>query len=327
MEKVYRQPDPKFVDLLNGVRDNTISDEQLELLNRQEQSNRDTNNEGYIFITTHNRKVDSLNASMLRQLPGQDLYFTAIISGKFEEMLYPAEYQLHLKIGAQVMLLKNDKGKARKYFNGKMGILEKIENEKLFVRFDKNELLEIEKEVWRNIDYKYDEDLSALLEHDLGTFQQFPVQLAWAIEEAFLPGQVYVALSRVRSLQGLILHTKIDRVSINVDSRVHDFWVTNRSRKISDDFLLKEEAIFIRRTILKYLDWTLITRSIIPSSVDSVDFLVPYYQLIDSHKKITERFSNEISQMLNKIENPNMQHLDKRINAAVQYFTLEINNN
>lgn len=343
LEKVYRQSDPEFVGLLNSIRDNTINDEQLDLLNRQVCSDLNMKKEGYIFLTTHNRKVDELNAFMLRQLPGQEHFFTALISGKFEEMLYPAEYKLHLKIGAQLMLLKNDKGKERKYFNGKIGVLEKIENDKLFIRFEDNQLFEIEKEVWRNIDYKYDESHSAILENDIGAFQQFPVRLAWAITvhksqgltfekaivdvgEAFLPGQVYVALSRVSSFHGLALHSKINRPSINVDSRVHAFCLTNHAKELTDDFLLKEESNFIQKTILKYFDWSSITGLTKTGLVDTIDFLVPYFEIIDSQKGIAKRFGNEIMEILNAKESQNKKHLDIRITAAVQYFTLEISN-
>src|SRR5271154_1132888 len=166
----------------------------------------------------------------------------------------PADMELRLKAGAQIMFIKNDKGEFRRYYNGKIGSISKIENDKIYVSFpgEKNEM-EIEKETWKNIRYNYNKEKDHIDEEELGTFQQYPIRLAWAITihksqgltferaiidagDSFAPGQVYVALSRLTSLEGLILHSRIHPQCITTDERVLAF----SKSELAEDVLQQE---------------------------------------------------------------------------------------
>ena len=183
--------------------------------------------EGYIVLSTHNQKADAINKEALEALRGKSYKYKAQIEGEFYEKAYPAEEVLELKEGAQVMFIKNDKGEQRKYYNGKIGFISRIEEEAIYVICnDVPDELKVEKEVWQNIRYQYEQQQDALKEEVLGSFTQYPLRLAWAItihksqgltfEKAiidagasFAAGQVYVALSRLTSLSGLILNSTI----------------------------------------------------------------------------------------------------------------------
>src|SRR5690606_13760844 len=183
------------------------------------------------------------NQRQLERLPGKAYHFEAEIKGDFSQSAYPVSQMLVLKEGAQVMFAKNDKGEDRRYYNGKIGIVQRIEKKanQIFVSFPGEEgVLELTLETWRNIRYKYDQESDEIVEEELGTFTQFPVRLAWAITihksqgltfdkaiidagASFAPGQVYVGLSRLTSLDGLILRSRITPQSIRTDEQVLAF--------------------------------------------------------------------------------------------------------
>lgn len=277
LEKVYRQTDQAFIDLLNQVRNNQLSDEGYELLHsRYQPGHFPAEADNGITLTTHNQKADVINEAALAELRSPVRSFKAIVEGEFNEKAFPAEEILHLKLGAKVMFIKNDTEKIRRYFNGKIGTIEKIEEDNIWVRCDGNEqeqLIELKKETWRNIQYSLNKKSQQVEEEELGSFMQFPLRLAWAITihksqgltfekaeidagSAFSPGQVYVALSRCTSLEGMILKTKIGRNNLRSDERVVAFSQTQASSDIQQKMLANATRLYQQDLMKDIVDFS-----------------------------------------------------------------------
>ena len=239
---VYRQQDAAFIDILNHIRDGKPTDEDLETLNRRCKPLFIPNAEdGYIRLTTHNRMADSYNDNELHKLPGRRYEFKAEIEKEFPESSYPADVCLELKPGAQVMFIKNDPSPGHQYYNGRIGHVVGFEQGKILVRCPgDNFTIGVERAEWENTRYAINEQTKVIEPQVLGVFRQFPLRLAWAItihksqgltfEHAiidagmsFAAGQVYVALSRCKSLDGLVLASPIKRASIIGDERVNNY--------------------------------------------------------------------------------------------------------
>ena len=212
LKKIYRQSDQGFISILNNIRNNKCSAEDLEKLHHFYKPDFYPAGEAhYITLTSHNEKAEAINRRELAKLPGKTYSYHAEISGEFYDRSYPAEEVISLKVGAQIMFIKNDKGENRRFYNGKIGVIKNVFEEKIYVSFpDETETLAVEKETWQNIKYNYNKEKDRIEEEELGTFRQYPIRLAWAItihksqgltfEKAiidagasFAPGQVYVA--------------------------------------------------------------------------------------------------------------------------------------
>ena len=242
LDKIFRQQDGNFIHILNNLRNNTVAPEDITELNKHfkpEISTQDS--EGVVTLTTHNYKADELNQRALAALPGQVFGYDAVIEPDFPESMYPVLQRIELKVGAQIMFVKNDQDKA--YFNGKLAKVEALDKDGITVRMDDGGAYKLKREIWENKRYVVNANTKEQNEEVLGTFEQYPIKLAWAITvhksqgltfdkaiidvgQAFAPGQVYVALSRLRSLDGLILRTRIDPSVVSSDRDVVAF--TNR---------------------------------------------------------------------------------------------------
>ncbi|MEJ7911655.1 MAG: helix-turn-helix domain-containing protein [Chitinophagaceae bacterium] len=240
--KIYRQQDQRFVQLLNQVRNNELDSQGIELLQGRYQPGFNAlGANDCIILTTHNAKADEINATRMNALASKKFFFEAAVEGEFAEKSYPAEAQLVLKEGAQVMFIKNDTERVRRYYNGKIGTVSQIEEDKIWVRVADSELpIEVKKEKWDNIRYGLNSSSQQVEEDVVGSFTQYPLRLAWAVTihksqgltfekavidagEAFSPGQVYVALSRCTSLEGVVLLSKIPIHSLANDQRIVQF--------------------------------------------------------------------------------------------------------
>ncbi|MCE3296288.1 MAG: helicase [Crocinitomicaceae bacterium] len=224
LEKIFRQDDPLFIQLLNHLRNNQITEEDKRILNQHVNPDFEIQEHpGYITLTTHNYKADQINQKQLEHLPGKLHTYRSETKGDFPQHLWPVETDLELKKGAQVMFIKNDISPDKLFFNGKMGVIKDLNQAEITVEFpDEKRSIEVQKYEWENVRYTIDENTKEISEETVGTFVQYPLKLAWAITvhksqgltfdkavidvaDAFAPGQAYVALSRLRSLEGLVL--------------------------------------------------------------------------------------------------------------------------
>ena len=242
LKTVYRQSDSHFVELLNRVRDNRADDSVLASLNSRYIPNfQPPVEEGYIRLTTHNFQAQQENDRQLALLPGKPYIYEASITGKYPEMLFPTEQTLTLKEGAQVMFVKNDSSADKAFYNGMLGTVTEINDKNLFVRTkDTGVVIKVEPEQWENTRYEINERTNEITEEVEGTFTQLPVKPAWAItvhksqgltfdraiidvQRAFTHGQTYVALSRCRTLEGLVLSAPLPMSAIIRDGAVDDY--------------------------------------------------------------------------------------------------------
>ena len=274
LSKIYRQTDDAFISVLNNLRNNQITPEDIAILNQYVKPDFDfKENKGYITLTTHNAKADSINSQSINDLDGKEYIYTPFVVGDFPEKIFPVEEELKLKVGAQIMFVKNDLSFEKRYFNGKMGVIKSLSEEEIFVHFpEENMTLEVEKYEWKNIRYKVNEQTKDIEEEVLGTFAHYPIKLAWAItvhksqgltfdkaaldvSQVFLPGQAYVALSRLRSLNGLILLSPMQMNGISNDQDVMDYALNRATEQDLKNSLHFETKNFIHNYLVNSFNW------------------------------------------------------------------------
>lgn len=275
LTKIYRQTDEQFIGVLNNLRNNVVTQDDIKVLNSFVQPDFDVKkHSGYITLTTHNAKADALNARSLEELKGKQHSYHPEIVGEFPDKIFPVEEELKLKLGAQVMFIKNDLSPEKNYFNGKIGFIESLSDEEILVKFpEENLTIEVEKYEWKNVKYYVDELSKEIKEDILGTFVHYPIKLAWAItvhksqgltfdkavldvSSVFLPGQAYVALSRLRSMEGLILLSPLQMNGISNDADVMDYSAARAGEQELEHSLQSETRQFIANFLINSFNWS-----------------------------------------------------------------------
>ena len=272
LKKIYRQKEQDFIDLLNNIRVNQINELELNDLNKKYNPTFSNNGiDNHIILSTSNAQVTQTNATKLDELKSETTIFEGEVTGTFPKdskgtFVLPTEQNLHLKIGAQVMILKNDSGGIKRYFNGKIGKISSLEDNKIFVKFPDEDPIQIEKTSWNNIQYIWNKEKRKIEETTIGTFTQYPLRLAWAITvhksqgltfervyadlgSAFEDGQVYVALSRCTSMSGLVLKSQIPRNKISTNNKVIEFAKTETPSTLIVQELNSGKADYFYRRI------------------------------------------------------------------------------
>ncbi len=280
LDKIYRQDDDNFIRVLNNLRKNVVTPEDVLLLNKYYQPGF-VPKENYIQLTTHNYKADSINKESLQRLSGKSYIYKAQVEGDFNETAYPLESQLELKMGAQVMFVKNDQALEKRYYNGKIGkVIGLLENEISVLFEEENSTIIVPRYEWQNVRYKVDPISNKIEETVMGTFTHFPIKLAWAITvhksqgltfqkaivdigSAFAPGQVYVALSRLTSLNGLVLSSQINYQSLKEDQNITTFSETKASPESLQPALEEASLEFYRTYLSNCFDLTNILQQFI----------------------------------------------------------------
>ena len=353
LEKVYRQEDTQFVNILNEVRNNCLSDKSLKALqSRYNPTFVPSADDSYITLTTHNYKADRINAEELDKLPGRTSLFKATIEGEFYENNYPTEENLILKKGAKVMLIKNDTETPRRFYNGKIGTITAIEEDSIILECpEDNSTIEVGRMEWENIRYHVDDKTKQIDENVIGKFTQFPLRLAWAITihksqgltfekavidagQAFTAGQVYVALSRCRTLEGMVLLSKINPYSIENDPLILEHEKQKPLPESLDQELERSRHTF-RIFTLKLLftfNGSLGAFNRLKKNMDEMassfnQETLPYLQNVgkqfeDLHEVAT-KFNRQLDQLFQDFP-VNEDYLTERIEAACTFFLEKI---
>jgi uncharacterized protein (DUF2132 family) len=350
LSKIYRQTDDRFISVLNNLRNNEITTSDIQMLNEFVKPNFDLKaNKGYITLTTHNAKADVMNAQSLEDLEGKLVTFKPEITDDFPEKIYPVDPNLQLKVGAQIMFVKNDLSPEKNYFNGKMGIVKTMTSKEIWVHFpDEDKTIEVDKYEWQNIRYTVNEMTKEIEEEVLGTFVHYPIKLAWAItvhksqgltfdkaaldvSQVFLPGQAYVALSRLRSLNGLVLLSPLRMNGISNDQDVMDYAKNKASEEALANALKRETKNFILNYLKNSFDWNDLAQewrnhqfSYNEDAENSVKFKHKtwahnqagvIWQLLEPSSK----FLVQLDRLFHS-EQLEFNHISDRINAAFNYF-------
>jgi len=275
LQRIYRQADTRFIRLLNKVRDNRMDDAALKELNSRclPVTGNSADREGYITLCSHNRNADAINHIRLREIDGPLHRFKANVEGDFPEYTYPTSALLELKRGAQVMFVRNDSSEEKLYFNGRIGRVSSIAGDMIRVRCPGDEYdIEVEPAAWENIKYTLDQESGEIRQEKIGAFMQYPLKLAWAITihksqgltfdravidavSAFAHGQVYVALSRCRSFEGMLLSRPIPASAIRTDTRILEFAAKTRQNPPTPEHLEAARKKYQQQLFLECFDF------------------------------------------------------------------------
>ncbi|MBC8004212.1 MAG: helix-turn-helix domain-containing protein [Verrucomicrobia bacterium] len=356
LKHIFRQNDKQFIDLLNKVRENRMDIDTLQELNKRYIPGfNPEEKEGYITLTTHNYQSQQINEAKLSQLKTKCYRYTAGVSGEFPEYSYPTDMDLELKVGAQVMFVKNDLSPEKRFFNGKIGKIIRIDGDEIEVQCPGDEdSIEVEKLEWQNAKYTLNETTQEIEEQVIGTFTQFPLKLAWAItihksqgltfekaiidaRASFAHGQVYVALSRCKTLDGLVLSSTIGSHSVKNDTTVIEFTDEVERKQPGPAELERSRREYVQQLLTELFDFK--------PFLWQIQYLLKLWeehsaQLLGTLKtrlleiasplqteliEVGVKFDNQLRQIIPSSANAEEnQQLQERVKKASEYFTSKL---
>lgn len=354
LTKVYRQSDEDFLAILNAIRDGDVANIDFEHLNERYDPDFDMGDEPYVYLCSHNKMADDINQEKLDELKIGSKTYEAKLFGEFRENQFPNEQFLDLKIGAQIMFIRNDISGEKKYFNGKLGEISALDENEIKVILDGSEReITVKREVWEQKKYFLDTDKN-IKEEVLGSFEQFPIKLAWAVTihksqgltfdrviidagKSFTAGQVYVALSRCRTLEGIVLKSKITPEVIFKDNRILYFHSDTVANDKVEAILSNEKYDYSIRKVLRTVDSQWLLKeveewnklSVATKSIDHLKTNQLYKQLkheIVNLGKIFEKLDRVISQKVNNFieKKEEWSEIESKTKGAVNFFFTEI---
>lgn len=356
LKKVYRQSDTFFLSLLNKIRENKADDEVLNELNKRYQRGfQPPKEEGYIRLTTHNYQAQQVNDCELASLPGRAYRFRAEVEDDFPEYSYPADEVLIVKEGAQIMFLKNDVSSEKRYYNGMIGEVVTVNEAGMFVRGKNSEHeFQLLPEEWGNYKYVLNEQTKEITEVIAGVFRQYPIRLAWAItihksqgltferaiidaHNSFAHGQTYVALSRCKTLEGMVLESPLRREAIISDSIVDNFTKKAEQNKPGSEQLNDMQKAYFFDLLSDLFNFYSIDQAfkrLLRLMDEDLYRLYPKqlaeYKALEPHIKeriveVAHRFRNQYTRLINESEDyAGNQELQERIRSGAGYFRKEL---
>ncbi|WPO82143.1 helix-turn-helix domain-containing protein [Chryseobacterium sp. JJR-5R] len=354
LTKVYRQSDENFLAILNAIRDGDIANINFDHLNERYDPDFNSKDEPYVYLCSHNKMADDINQEKLDQIKVNAKTYEAKLFGEFRENQFPNEQFLDLKTGAQIMFIRNDISGEKRYFNGKLGEISALDENEIKVILDGSEKeITVKREVWEQKKYFLDTDKN-IKEEVLGSFEQFPIKLAWAVTihksqgltfdrviidagKSFTAGQVYVALSRCRTLEGIVLKSKITPEVIFKDNRILKFQGETHANDNVESILNQEKYDYSIRKVLRTVDsqWLLKeveewnSLSLATKSIDHLKTKQLYVQLkpeIVNLGKIFEKLERVISQKVNLFieKKEEWSDIENKSKGAVNFFFTEV---
>lgn len=350
LNKVYRQEDQDFIDILNNLRNNEITLDDVATLNKHVQQDfKAVDHDDYITLTTHNADADRINQDALKRLDAKSVKFDSEVTGSFPEHLYPLDDTLELKLGAQVMFIKNDVSPDKDFYNGKMGRIVGLDDDEIKVNFPlEKKTITVDRYEWNNIQYTLNPSTSEVDEKVLGTFVHFPLKLAWAItvhksqgltfekavidvSKVFVPGQAYVALSRLRSLDGLVLLNPIRVNGLSIDKDVASYAKSKNEVVDLDKTLQKETFNYLRDALTQAYDWvelmnkwkthekTYKNHGVKSVKGKNLAWVTQQVQILSGTIDPSRKFRNQLTNLFNE-QKVDLDFIYKRTTAAYDYF-------
>lgn len=346
LDHVFRQTNQTFVEILNEVRSNSLSPDSLRLLNSRYMPafDPDKSGEHYITLSTHNHKVDAINQREMARLHTPEYTFRAKIKDNFPPSMYPMDEVLTLKKGARVMFIKNDSSPEKRYYNGKIGVVSAVSDDAITVACDDEKPIEVHTETWENLRYTSPTGSETVESEVVGSFTHYPLRLAWAVTihkaqgltfdrvvidaaDAFASGQVYVALSRCRSLEGIVLLTPIPERALTNAREVVEFTTRQPSLQTTEQQLTSAQDEYL--TVLlcalydyrEYIDRVAALRATMGKmgtiEGDYLTYLATIIGSLHNMQSVAEKFQMQLRSILYRNDR---ELLQQRLLAADTYF-------